>query len=151
MTPAERLFQGGFHRFDDGELTGKAGAGLLDDFVSVNPDTELAAPAGLEFGVLVQLFLDKRRHTGGAGQVVSNDAITNLDMGHGSNGSRKFQKYQKFGLLLDDELVREHHIEPGTEEYADRVTRTADNGLTETIERGIDEERRTGAIPKRLD
>ena len=40
---------------------------------------------------------------------------------------------------------------PFTEEYAHRVTRTADNGLTETVERGIDEERRTGAIAERLD
>ena len=60
-------------------------------FIAVHPHAELAAAAGLEIGVDAGVLLDERRHTGGAGQVISNHAVTDLDPCHGSNRSRRFQ------------------------------------------------------------
>lgn len=49
----------------------------------VNPDGELAAAARDEFYFReVELLLEQIRHTGGARQIVSNDAVANGDTFH---------------------------------------------------------------------
>lgn len=67
---------------DDGLLRGESGAGLFRDLRAVHPDGELAAAAGFEIGIEVERFLDERRHTGGARQVVSDLAVANADAAH---------------------------------------------------------------------
>lgn len=55
---------------------------LMRDLAVVHPDTEFAAPAHFKDGNETGLLLDKRRHTGGARQVVSSLAVTDADAVH---------------------------------------------------------------------
>ena len=67
---------------DDRGVGGKTGSALLDNLLPIQPDAELTASARLEIGLQIQLFLDERRHTGGARQIISNDAVTDPNPVH---------------------------------------------------------------------
>jgi hypothetical protein len=61
---------------------GESATGLLGDLDAVDPDGELAASTRARDRRRAERVLDERRHTGGAGLVISNHAITNLDPCH---------------------------------------------------------------------
>ena len=81
---------------EERRLGREPGAGFFRHLHPVDPDGKLTAPARFQIGIEIELALDERRHTGGAGFVVSDDAIADRDPchGQGSNCSRRFQGFQ---------------------------------------------------------
>jgi hypothetical protein len=58
---------------------------LLGDHDSFDPDGKLATVSCDEFCFDIKLFFEQVRHTGGAGFVVSNDAVAYLNRLHCGN------------------------------------------------------------------
>jgi hypothetical protein len=74
------------HGFDDGVVCGEAVRCFLSDLPLADPHGELAAPAGEDLGVEIQVALQLRRHTDGVRAIVSALAVADPNRRHGSSG-----------------------------------------------------------------
>jgi hypothetical protein len=68
--------------FEDRRLGRETRAAFLGNLHPVNPHAEFTAATWFEIGVETEFVLDERRHTGGAGLIVSNHAVADADAAH---------------------------------------------------------------------
>ena len=76
------MFQGFSNRRQDIWLRWKSVRALPGHLLFPDPDRELAPVAFDQFGLLSEVFLENRRHTGGAREIVSDLAVADTNQLH---------------------------------------------------------------------